>query len=123
VSQIRLYLDEDVQRRTLTQALRNAGLEVITTTEAGNVAQDDNQQLIWAAEQSYTLYSFNVRDFNRIHTVYMTQGMEHSGIILAERQSYSIGDQLRGLLLLVADKSAEDIKNQLVFLGPYIRAK
>jgi hypothetical protein len=53
----------------------------------------------------------------------MTQGMEHSGIILAERQSYSIGDQLRGLLLLVADKSAEDIKNQLVFLGPYIRAK
>lgn len=69
MSQIRLYLDEDVQRRTLTQALRNAGLEVITTTEAGKVAKDDNQQLIWAAEQSYTLYSFNVRDFNRIHTI------------------------------------------------------
>lgn len=121
MSQFRLYLDEDVQRQALVKALRDSGVEVMTTTEAGNVGQNDDQQLSWAAAQAYTLYSFNVRDFNRIHTAYMTQGKEHSGIILAQRQSYSIGDQLRGLKLLVAELSAEDIKDQLVFLGSYIR--
>lgn len=121
MSQIRLYLDEDVQRQALVKALLDAGVEIMTTTEAGNVGQNDDQQLSWAAARAYTLYSFNVRDFNRIHTAYMTQSKEHSGIILAQRQGYSIGDQLRGLKLLVADLSAEDIKDQLVFLGSYIR--
>jgi hypothetical protein len=49
--------------------------------------------------------------------------MEHTGIILAERQSYSIGEQLRGLLRLMETKSAEEMRNQLLFLGTYIRAE
>jgi hypothetical protein len=53
----------------------------------------------------------------------MEQGMEHTRIILAQRQSYSIGEQLRGLLRLMETKSAEGMRNQLVFLGTYIRAE
>jgi len=33
MSQIRLYLDEDTIRKTLVQALRNAEIDVVTTSE------------------------------------------------------------------------------------------
>jgi len=123
VSQIRLYLDEDAQRQALVQALRNAGVDVVSTLEANNSARVDEEQLIWAIEQERVIYSFNVGDFCRLHTIYMERGMEHTGIILAERQSYSIGDQLRGLLKLMETKSAEEMRDELVFLGTYIRAE
>lgn len=123
MSQIYLYLDEDAQRQALVQALRNAGVDVVTTLEANNSACVDEEQLIWAIEQERVIYSFNVGDFCRLHTAYMEQDMEHTGIILAERQSYSIGEQLRGLLRLMETKSAEEMRNQLVFLGTYIRTE
>lgn len=46
--------------------------------------------------------------------------MAHSGIIVATRQSYSIGAQWRGILNLMATKSAEQMINQLEFMGGYI---
>ena len=46
MSQIRLYLDEDAQRQALAKGLRNAGVDVITTSEANNLTRDDDQQLI-----------------------------------------------------------------------------
>ena len=49
----------------------------------------------------------------------MAQQISHTGIILAPQQ-YSIGQQLRGLLKLVANTSAKDIENQLVFLSSYV---
>ena len=84
MSHIYLYLDEDAQRQALVQALRNAGVDVVTTLEANNSARVDEEQLIWAIEQERVIYSFNVGDFCRLHTAYMEQGMEHRGIILAE---------------------------------------
>jgi hypothetical protein len=47
--------------------------------------------------------------------------MEHSGIILVPLQRYSIGEQLRGLLKLISQKSSEDMMNQLVFLSAYTK--
>ncbi|MFE1748318.1 DUF5615 family PIN-like protein [Coleofasciculus sp. H7-2] len=123
MSQIRLYLDEDMIRRALIQALRNADIDVVTTSEVNNLSCTDEQQLIWATAQNRVIYSFNMRDFCRLHQTYMEQGIEHSGIIVAERQSYSVGEQLRGIVKLMAIKSAEEMRNQLVFLGAYIRAE
>ena len=37
------------------------------------------------------------------------------------RRGSSFGEQLRGLLKLMTEKSAEDMINQLVFLSAYIR--
>ncbi|WP_339382410.1 hypothetical protein [Nostoc flagelliforme] len=66
------------------------------------------------------MYSFNVDDFCRLHKAYLEQQQKHSGIVLAAKQSYSIGEQLRGLLKLVGSVEAEDMANQLVFLRKYI---
>jgi hypothetical protein len=121
VSRIRLYLDEDTMKNALIKALRNADLDVITVADAGRLGYSDEEQLIWATEQKRTIYSFNIGDFCRLHNDLMLQAKSHTGIILASQQQYSIGQQLKGLLRLVAGKSAEEIANQLVFLSSYIR--
>ena len=121
--QIRLYIDEDSSRGALVQALRNADIDLVTTSEANNLSCNDTEQLIWATENDRVIYTFNGRDYCRLHTTYMEQGREHGGVIVAERQSYSVGEQLRGLQRLIAIKSAEEMRNQLVFIGAYIRAE
>lgn len=123
MSQIRLYLDEDTLRGTLVQALLNAGVDLVTTADANNLGQIDSEQLIWATEQQRVIYTFNVGDFCRLHKIYMEESRVHAGIIIAERQSYSVGEQLRGIQRLIATKSAEEMINQLVFVGAYIRAE
>lgn len=117
---LRLYLDEDATSKRLLQALRNRGMDVTSVLEAKMLAQSDEQQLEWASKHQCAIYSFNVRDFYRIHSSWLAQGKLHTGIILG-KQAYSIGDQMRGLLRVAAAKSAEDIKNNVEFLGSWIR--
>jgi hypothetical protein len=47
---------------------------------------------------------------------YLTEGKSHAGIILASQQRYSIGDQMRQLLELIATKSSAEIHNNVEFL-------
>ena len=70
MSQLRLYLDEDARRKALAQVLCNAGIDTIITTEAGNIAYSDEEQLIWATTQARIIYSLNMKDFCHLHTVY-----------------------------------------------------
>lgn len=120
MSQIRFYLDEDAGKKSLANGLRNAGIDVMTTAEADRLGSSDDSQLIWATEQRRVIYSFNVGDFCRLHKAYLEQQQKHSGIVLAVKQSYAIGEQLRGLLKLVESMEAEEMANQLVFLRKYI---
>lgn len=73
MSQIRLYLDEDATNNRLLQALRHRGADVISTIEAGRLAQSDVDQLEWALIHRRVIYSFNVRDFYRLHTEWLEQ--------------------------------------------------
>ena len=116
MSQIRLYFDEDAGKHSVVQALRNSGIEVITTPEANNLSCSDEEQLIWATQQRRVIYSFNVG----LHKIYVEQGRNHAGIIVLAKQSYSVGEQLRGILNLINSVSDAEINKQLVFLGAYI---
>ena len=115
----RLYLDEDSMRRALVIALRARGVDVLTALEAGMIERSDEEHLDYATAQGRVLYSFNVVDFYRLHTAYMTQGKSHAGIILARQQRYSVGEQMRRLLRFIATKSAEQMKNQVGFLSSW----
>jgi hypothetical protein len=121
LSQIRLYLDEDALQDALVQALQSSGVDVMTVADADRLSFSDEDQLIWAAQQARVIYSFNMGDFHQLHSVFLAEAKSHSGIILAPQQRYSIREQLRGLLKLMAEKSAEDMINQLIFLSAYIR--
>lgn len=119
MSQIRLYLDEDSLKHSLVVALQNSGVDVRTALDVDKISCTDEEQLIWATEQGRVLYSFNVADFCRLHSTFLAQGRGHAGIVLARQQRYSVGEQLRGLLKLIATKSAEEMTNQVEFLSAY----
>ena len=116
---LRLYFDEDSSDTDLLKALRLRGIDVVAAQECGMRRRLDHEQLRWATEQQRALYSSNRRDFYRIHSELMRQGISHGGIILGIQQRYSVGEQMRRLLKLIATKSAEDMRNQVEFLSAW----
>ncbi len=90
--QIRLYLDEDAQRGSLVKALGERGVDVETANEARLVNVADDLHLAYATAQSRVLYSFNIGDYNRLHSESLKRNETHAGIILAPQQRYSTGE-------------------------------
>jgi hypothetical protein len=113
----RLYIDEDSMSRALTRALRARNIDVVTALEEDMIERADSAHLDYATAQGRVLYSFNVGDFYRLHTKYVSSGKPHSGIIVSPQQRYSMGEQMRRLLRLAAAKSTEQMCNSIEFLG------
>ncbi|MDF5708836.1 MAG: DUF5615 family PIN-like protein [Nostoc sp. S4] len=118
MSEIRLLIDEDAMDRRLVGALRARGVDVTTVGELSTTGLSDEEQLAIATEQQRVFYTFNVGDFCQLHNLYMIQGRTHSGIIISS-QDYSVGEQMRQILKLMAIRSAKEMDNQLVFLSTY----
>jgi len=116
---IRLYFDEDSMRHALVEALRKRGVDVLTALEAGTTEQTDEQKLEYAAAQGRAIYEFNVGDFCRIHSQWLTQHKTHAGIILAHQRRFSVGGQMKRLLRFLGTISAEDMQNRLEFLSDW----
>jgi hypothetical protein len=116
MSRVRLLIDEDAQRRDLAPELRARGVDVVTAFEAGLNGGPDEAVLEFAVREHRAVYKFNAGDFCRLHSEYLQQGLEHSGIIVAPSQRYSLGEQLRRLLRVISARSAEDFVNHLEFL-------
>ena len=114
---ISLYFDEDAQDSDLIQALDLRRVDVVGAWTAGMRERNDEAHLLWATAQNRTLYSFNVRDYYRLHTEFLADGRSHAGIVLAKQQRYSVGEQMRRLLRLIETKSAEEMVNQIEFLS------
>ncbi len=116
---IRLYMDEDSMDHDLVDALRLRGVDVTTALEQGMIDRDDLDQLNYATAQGRVLCSFNARDFNRLHNEYLAQGKQHAGIILVQQQRYTVGEQMRRLLKLIAAKPAEAMQNHVEYLSAW----
>ncbi len=82
------------------------------------LSRSDEDQLIWAFANQRVIYSFNTRDFYRIHTNWLQRGDSHAGIILGQ-QNYSVGEQMRRILSLISAKSAAQMQNQIEFISDW----
>lgn len=102
-------------------AIDFAGLDVVTVADVDRQSYSDEEQLIWATEQRRVIYSYNRSNFCRLHSEFLAAERTHTGIIVSQQQRCSVGQQLRGLLKLVAAQSDAEMVNQLVFLSAYIR--
>jgi hypothetical protein len=120
MSEIRLYLDEDSQDQSLLRALRARQVDVTTVNETQTEGLIDEEQLRLAATQNRVLYSHNIGDFCQLHTDFLTREESHTGIALLS-QDHSVGEQVRAILELTAQKTAEEMVNQLEFLGKYLK--
>jgi hypothetical protein len=100
----------------LVAALRARGVTIITALDAGLTEKPDEERLVFAAADGCTLCTFNVSDFYKLHTEWAEAGREHTGMILAAQQRYSVGEQLRRLLRLFAYATAARMRNRVEFL-------
>lgn len=120
MSKILLYVDEDSIDEDFIKALRYRNVDVLTVTDVGMLHRSDEDQLDWARQNGRVIFSFNIRDFYRLHTNLIEQGFSHAGIILAPQQRYGIGDLMRGVLRLINTKSSAEMQGQLEFLSNWI---
>ncbi len=116
---IRLYCDEDTVRHALVAALRQRGVDVCTALDAEMIQATDDEQLAYATGDARTLYTFNMKDFCRLHADWLAAGRCHAGIVVARQQQYSVGEQMRRLLRLIAVRTCDDMQNHLEFLSDW----
>ena len=111
----RLYFDEDADAR-LAAALRQRGYDVVTTADAGLLDASDEEQLVYAASQQRALVTHNIKHFPGAHAAWVEAGREHWGVIILIGHS-AVSVWLRRMENMLNRFSAEELQNQLLFLG------
>jgi hypothetical protein len=112
---IRLYLDEDTINRALIKGLRARNLDILSAHEAGLVSVLDHEHLKYASSLGRAIFTFNTRDYARLHVQWLSEGQSHFGIIVSGQ--VDIGLIIRRLLTLVDTLTIDDMKDRLEFLS------
>jgi Domain of unknown function (DUF5615) len=120
MSKISLYIDEDAMDEDFLRALRSRNVDVVTPKDVGMMHRSDEDQLAWAMENGRVIFTFNVRDFNQLHSIWIEKGWNHAGIIFAPQQRYGIGELIRGVLMIINSYSSEEIQNRAEFVSNWI---
>mgnify|MGYP001580413307 CR=1 FL=1 len=116
MSAVRLYVDEDASESAVVLGLRARGVDLVTTFEVGRLGTSDESQLAFAAEDGRAIYTFNARDFVRLHREILESGREHAGIVIIPEQRYSIGEKIRRLASFVQATGSGTMRNRIEFL-------
>lgn len=106
---VRFYTDEHVGR-AVVRGLRQRGADVLTVPEAGLLGASDEQHLERARTESRVLFTQD-EDFLRLHAA----GVAHAGIVYAP-QGTSIGDAIRGLILIHQLLEADEMIGHVEFI-------
>lgn len=106
---VRFYTDEHTPRAVVL-GLRHRGADVVSVPEAGMLGATDGEHLEWAWVEGRVLFTQD-EDFLALHAA----GVEHAGIAYAP-QGTSIGDIIRGLMLIYQVLEAADMKGHVEFL-------
>lgn len=99
-------------------ALRESGMDVLRSLDAGMNSRSDEEQLDFATSHGRAIYTRNARDFRRLHRDFQAIGRSHAGIIIWSAD-YSIGEQLRRILRLRDAVSAEQMANSEQFISQW----
>jgi hypothetical protein len=95
----------------IANGLRRRGIDVTTTADAGLSGADDEDHLAFGLSQGRVVVTKD-RNFLRHHR----DGVPHAGIAFSRHGLRSIGDLLRGLILLSECLEPEDMRNHVEFL-------
>lgn len=112
---IKLYLDEDSINRALFKALRSRNIDVLTAQEASQMQVSDQEHLDYAVSLNRVVFTFNTRDFVKLHTAYLSTGRHHSGIIVSNQAQ--VGVIVRRLLKLLNARTAAEMQDWLEYLS------
>lgn len=107
---IKFHLDENV-RNAIAQGLRRRGIDVTTTPEQSLTSISDEAQLQFAVSQHRVIFTQDT-DFLRINQT----NINHCGIVFCSQGSKSIGEIIRGLVLIWELLEPEDMYSKVEFL-------
>ena len=107
---IRFHLDENVSN-AVAEGLRRRGIDVTTTAEQRLLGISDEEQLAFATAQQRVLFTQDA-DLLRLHQA----GMSHAGIAFCRNNTRSIGEIIRGLILIWELAEPEEIAGRVEFL-------
>lgn len=112
----RLHLDADTSMQALCQALLERGHDV-TRTPADWMPLDasDETQLLRASAQGRVIFTFNIRDFQRLAQIHS----HHAGILLAAQSSWALSPLIAALDKLLAETNAEHWHRQVYWLNQW----
>lgn len=106
---IKFYVDEHVSR-AVVRGLRQRGVDVLTLVEADMLGASDEEHLTLALNENRVIFTQD-DDFLRMHA----SGRSHAGIVYAPQQT-SIGEVIRGLMIIYQILSTEEMRGQVEFL-------
>jgi predicted nuclease of predicted toxin-antitoxin system len=107
---IRFHLDENVSN-VIADGLRRRGIDVTTTPEEGLIASSDEVQLAFSLSPGRVIFTQD-DDFLRLHQV----GVAHASIVYRRQSTRSIGEILRGLVLIWELLEPEEMFGRVEFL-------
>jgi Domain of unknown function (DUF5615) len=113
---VRLLLDENVQKG-LASGLRLRHFDVMSVHELSRLGLSDEAQLIYAASQGCSLFTYNQLDYLKLHQDWLHLGKTHSGIILSDQ--VSVREALRRLLHLLNQIPSDEMQNQIWWLQSF----
>lgn len=111
---IALYMDENVPR-TITDGLRQRGIDVLTVQEDGRTSCPDPLVLDRATELQRVIFSQD-QDFLAIAKRLQQEGVSFLGVIYARQSRVSIGDCIRDLELIAEVSKPEELANRVQYL-------
>jgi predicted nuclease of predicted toxin-antitoxin system len=113
---IAIYTDADVSLE-LADQLRARGYDAVSALEVGNYRLLDHEQLDYAISQRRAILTFNTKHFKPLFESFWHQNKDHYGIILSDQ--IELGELLRRTLKLLNAISADEMKNNIKYLGEF----
>lgn len=107
---IRFHLDEHIDP-DVARALRQYGVDVTTTVEAGLRSASDRQQLDFARREKRVLVTHDA-DFLRM----IFDRQKHHGIVYCSKTDRSMGEIIRTLILIYEVLTPEEITDRIEFI-------
>jgi len=108
--QIKFHLDENV-RNAISQGLRRRGIDVTTTPEQSLIGISDKAQLEFATSRQRVIFTQDT-DFLRMNQT----NINHCGIVYCSQGTKSIGEIIRGLILIWELLEPADMLGKVEFL-------
>lgn len=114
----RIYEDEDAMSGVVGRMLADAGIDCLTSNQAGNGGLSDQAQLEFATARGRVIVTHNMKDFLRIHGEWARAGREHAGIIIITAQRTAPRVVVAKLTQLLEERTEQDMVNAILFIGP-----
>jgi predicted nuclease of predicted toxin-antitoxin system len=107
---IRFHLDENCSR-AIADGLRRRGIDVTITPDVGLLGAIDEEQLAYCRDQGRVIFTYD-DDLLRLAAA----GVEHPGIVYCQQRKRSVGDIVRGLVLLWERLDPPDMAGQVKYV-------